>query len=171
MNDKDDKTLAQSYEKMASKARELFSESSEKTLEALETAIEAAREHFVKVGDITQKESAHLKYYLRRDLEQSAKHFHTLSEQAKIKLKSENLQAGFLDLTAQLAHGASDLFSRLAEWAESGSSYHTGQVTAPGVLRCRQCGKEMHFKKTGNIPPCSGCRGTDFVRESCSTSE
>ncbi|MEW8211646.1 MAG: hypothetical protein AB2735_14415 [Candidatus Thiodiazotropha taylori] len=22
----------------------------------------------------------------------------------------------------------------------------------------------MHFKKTGHIPPCSGCKGTDFQR-------
>jgi len=164
MSEHDEHKLAQTYEKMAAKARELFAESSEKTLASLEKAIETAREHFVKVGDITQQESSHLKFYLRRDLEQAAKHFHQLSEQAKDQFKAEKLQVGFRDLTAQLAHNASDMFSRLAEWAEAGSSYHTGQVTAAGALRCRSCNKEIHFKKTGNIPPCPGCRGTDFVR-------
>ncbi|MEW8087367.1 MAG: hypothetical protein AB2823_17535, partial [Candidatus Thiodiazotropha endolucinida] len=28
--------------------------------------------------------------------------------------------------------------------------------------------KEMHFKKTGHIPPCSGCKGTEFKRSSMS---
>ncbi|MES9926605.1 MAG: hypothetical protein ABW158_00685, partial [Candidatus Thiodiazotropha sp. 6PDIVS] len=46
------------------------------------------------------------------------------------------------------------------------SLYHTGEVTGPGTLVCAQCGKEMHFKKTGHIPPCSGCKGTDFQRAS-----
>lgn len=163
MTDTDNK-LVQIYEKMATKARETFNESSEKTLASLERALEGAREHFVTVGEITRKESDQLKFYLRRDLEQSAKHFQQLNAQARKQLNPDNLHAGFLDLTAQLAHNTSDLFNRLAEWAESGSSYHTGQVTAPGVLRCRSCGKEIHFIKTGNIPPCSGCRGTDFVR-------
>lgn len=166
--DPSDNKLAQTYEKMAAKAREIFAESSEKTLASLEKAIEAAREHFVKAGEITQKESSHLKFYLRRDLEQAARHFHELSDTARERLQTEKLQAGFLDLTAQLAHSASDMFSRLAEWAESGAGayYHTGQVTAPGVLRCRQCDKEMRFRKTGNIPPCPGCRGTDFRKVS-----
>lgn len=159
-----DNKLAQIYEKMAAKARETFNESSEKTLASLEKALEGAREHFVKAGEITRKESDQLKAYLRRDLEQAAKHFQQLNAQARKQLNPDNLQAGFLDLTAHLAHKSSDLFSRLAEWAESGSSYHTGQITAPGVLRCRSCSKEIHFKKTGNIPPCPGCRGTDFVR-------
>jgi len=154
----------QSYEKMAAKARELFAASSEKTLASLEKAIEGAREHLVKLGEVTQQESSHLKFYLRRDLEQSAKHFQSMSEQARKKFNAENLQAGFMDLTAQLAHGASEMFLRLADWAESGSSYHTGQVTAPGILKCRNCGKTMNFKKTGNIPPCPGCRSTHFVK-------
>ncbi|TVZ40528.1 zinc ribbon family protein [Alteromonadaceae bacterium 2753L.S.0a.02] len=166
MSDHDETKLAQMYEKIAAKARELFEESSEKTLSSLEKALETARQQFVKAGEITQAESSHLKFYLRRDLEQAAKHFSEFTEQAKIRLQKDKLQAGFMDLTAQLAHGASDLFTRLAEWAESGSSYHTGQVTAPGVLRCIKCDKEMHFKKTGNIPPCPGCRATDFIRVS-----
>ncbi len=165
MSDKQEESkLAQSYENMAAKAREIFAASSEKTLASLEKAIEAARVHFVKVGEVTQQESAHLKTYLRRDLEQAAKQFQNLSDQAKKKLTSENIQVGFMDLTAQLAHGASDLFSRLAEWAETGSSYHTGQVTSPGTLKCKKCEKTMNFKKTGNIPPCPGCRSTDFVK-------
>ncbi|SMF51928.1 Zinc-ribbon containing domain-containing protein [Alteromonadaceae bacterium Bs31] len=166
MSDKEESKLAQTYEDMAAKARELFAASSEKTLASLEKAIESAREHFVKIGEVTQQESAHLKSYLRRDLEQAAKQFHSLSDQAKTKFTSENLQAGFMDFTAQLAHNASDMFSRLAEWAETGSSYHTGQVTAPGTLKCRKCEKTMNFKKTGNIPPCPGCRSTDFIKVS-----
>ena len=156
--------IVDSYEKMAERAHQLFTESSEKTLANLEVAIEKAREGLVKAGEVSQSESQRLKEYLRRDLEQGAKYFDTFKEQASEKLQPGRVRAGLLDLTATLAHSASHLFDRLGEWADSTASFHTGQVTGPGTLMCRQCGKEMNFKKSGNIPPCPSCKKTEFRR-------
>lgn len=156
--------LADSYEKFAERARQIFSDSSEKTLATLEHALEKAREGLVKAGEVSQVESQKLKEYLRRDIEQGAKYFYTIKEQAGEKIQPGRVRAGFLDLTSTLAHSASHLFERLAEWADSTASFHTGQITAPGTLKCRNCGKEMTFKKTGNIPPCPKCKKTDFRR-------
>ncbi len=162
----DEKTqrLVDTYEKIAERARQIFSESSEKTLASLEAAIEKAREGLVKAGEVSQSESHRVKEYLRRDLEQGAKYFDSFKEQAGEKLQPGRVRAGFLDLTSTLAHSASHLFDRLAEWADSTASFQTGQLTAPGTLKCRNCDKEMNFKKTGHIPPCPKCKKTDFRR-------
>ena len=164
MSEAKENKLVDVYEKLSDKTRDLFIISSEKTLGALEKAIESSREHLVKAGEITQQESESLKTYLRRDLEQFASHLAKVSSQAKEKVEPTmaKAEAGFLDLTAHLAHSASDMFEKLGEWADSKATYKTGQITSAGVLRCKSCGKEMNFKKTGNIPPCPGCRSTEF---------
>ena len=135
--------LAEVYETLSTKTREIFNASSEKTAAALERAIEAARENLVKAGEVTQKESEHLKTYLRRDLEQFSAQFGKMNETAKDKLEPTiaKAEAGFLDLTSHLAHSASDLFERLGEWADSKACYRTGQITSPGILRCMNCRK------------------------------
>ncbi|WGO98037.1 zinc ribbon-containing protein [Saccharophagus degradans] len=165
-----DKQEGPAYDRFADKAKEFFAKSSEQSLSSLEKAIESAKEHLIKAGELSQQQAEHFKVFLRRDLEQAAKNVHhwgeVTSEQVKENLKPAKLQAGFLDLTAHLSHSASDLFNKLAEWADTTACYKTGQVTAPGVLRCRQCDKEMHFKKSGNIPPCPGCKTTEFRRVS-----
>ncbi len=156
--------LVDVYEKLSDKTREIFIVSSDKTLSALEKAIETSRENLVKAGEITQQESENLKSYLRRDLEQFASQIAKVSSQAKEKVEPTmaKAEAGFLDLTAHLAHSASDMFEKLGQWADSKATYKTGQITSAGVLRCKECGKEINFKKTGNIPPCPACRNTEF---------
>ena len=53
-----------------------------------------------------------------------------------------------------------------AEQARQASLYRTGEITAPGVLECSECGEELHFEKTGRIPPCPKCSATRFQRKS-----
>jgi isocitrate dehydrogenase len=40
--------------------------------------------------------------------------------------------------------------------------YRSGEITSAGTLTCNACGHEMHFKKTGRIPPCPKCHATEF---------
>ena len=134
----------------------------------MERAIEKSREGLEKAGELTRQEGDKLKSYLRRDLEQAASRIETVGEHAKEQLepKIKKAEEGFLNLTYHLAHGASDVFGRLAEWADSSAAYHTGQITSPGSLQCRHCDKTMNFKKSGNIPPCPSCHKTEFRRVS-----
>jgi hypothetical protein len=103
----------------------------------LESAIKSARESMVKAGELSQHESEQLKEYLRCDLEQGAKYFEHFKEQAKETLQPARMQAGFLDFTSMLAHNTSQLFDRLAEWADNAACYQTGQITSAGTLKCR----------------------------------
>ena len=161
-----DNKLAELYDKLAHTTRVVFEESSDKTLAALEAAIEKSRHGLEKAGELSKQESGRLKDYLRKDLEHAATRMNELKDQTKEKLEPSVKKAedSFLNLTASLAHSASDALGRLAEWADSAAAYHTGQVTSPGTLQCLHCKKEMNFKKTGNIPPCPSCHKTDFKK-------
>ena len=165
-NPQENGKLALLYDKLATKAKEAFSESSEKTVAALEAAIEKSRHHLEQAGELSRQEGQKLKAYLRRDLEQAASRLTQLKSQARDQVEPvlHKAEEGFMHLTHHLAHNASDAFARLADWADSTAVYHTGQITSPGVLRCVACNKEMNFKKTGNIPPCPSCHKTDFVK-------
>jgi len=165
---KNDDRLAELYEKLAQSTRDLFEKSSDKTTSALSSAIEGARAGLEKAGDVSKQESEKLKGYLRKDLEHASTRIDEITGKTKKKVEPavKKAEDGFLNLTSLLAHSASDAFGRLADWADSAAAYHTGQVTSPGSLQCLNCGKEMNFKKTGNIPPCPSCRKTDFKKVS-----
>ena len=159
-----DSRLTELYEKLAQKTKEIYAESSEKTAEALESALEKAKDSLEKAGELSRQEGDKLKLYLRRDIEQASRRIVDAKSQAKDYFEplARSAETGFLNLTYHLATNASAMLGRLAEWADSASAYHTGQVTSPGTLQCRACGKTMTFKKTGNIPPCPSCHKTDF---------
>lgn len=160
----DEKKWVQAYEKFAAQTREFFEESREKTVSSLEHAMERTREQLVKAGELTQEESRQVKAYLRRDLEQTAADFREAGERTRNTASPAAIQAGFLDLTQSIAEGARTLFDRLAEWADTTATYHTGEVAAQGTFRCRGCEHDLHFKETGRIPPCPNCHGTQFRR-------
>ncbi|WP_096087708.1 zinc ribbon-containing protein [Agaribacterium haliotis] len=162
-----DGKLAELYEKLSDKTKEFYAESSEKSLAALETALEKARVGLEKAGELSRQEGQKLKLFVRRDLEQAAAKMKGLGAQTRdqvVEPAINKAEEGFFSLTHHLAHNASEAFARLADWADTSSVYHTGQVTSAGTLRCLSCGKEMQFKKTANIPPCPSCHKTDFER-------
>jgi|AntDeeMinimDraft_4_1070355.scaffolds.fasta_scaffold00094_54 polyhydroxyalkanoate synthesis regulator phasin len=160
----DEKKWVQAYEKFAAQTKEFFEESRDKTVSSLEHAMERAREQLVKAGDLTQEESREIKAYLRRDLEQTAADLRKAGDSARKTASPSAIQAGFLDLTQSIAEGARSMFDRLAEWADTTATYHTGEVAAQGTFRCRNCESELHFSETGRIPPCPKCHGTQYRR-------
>ena len=70
--------------------------------------------------------------------------------------------AGVQSGLARLLTTAADALGEWAEKSEKGLAYKTGEVTSPGTLTCKGCGKELHFKSTVRIPPCPQCHKTEF---------
>ncbi|MFE8072339.1 zinc ribbon-containing protein [Marinobacteraceae bacterium S3BR75-40.1] len=159
-----DKKWNETYERFAEKTRTFFSESREKTVQSLDEALEKARDYFEKAGELTQEESHQFKEYLTRDLEETGKDFTRWSTWVKEHSSASRVSAGFLDLTAQIAEGGQGLLERLSSWANSTGVYHTGEMAAPGILRCRSCEEEIHFHGAGRIPPCPKCHKTEYRR-------
>lgn len=154
--------LVQAYGRMMERVRHGLAE----TGETFERALAQARERAVELGELTREEAERVTAYVRRDLQDMAEY---LEEQGQ-KLDSwfhidlELIEARILELMMSVADRTKLAWAQLAARAERAADYHTGEITGPGVLQCRRCGKRLQFRTAGHIPPCPGCRGTDFIR-------
>jgi rubrerythrin len=52
----------------------------------------------------------------------------------------------------------------IEQQAKNYHPYHSGEITGPGTFMCEECGKEIAFKSTSQIPDCPNCKAKSFVR-------
>ena len=53
---------------------------------------------------------------------------------------------------------------QLAERAQQENIWMSGEISAPGTLKCMKCGHELQFQETTQIPPCPECGKHRFKR-------
>lgn len=134
---------AQAHGELTDTLHDVFDSSAEKTAEFAHVAMEKAREQGGKI-----------KTFVENDF----------SRVAKEKLNPSRLAAGALALMSKLMHMTGLALSKFADKADDALSCKSGEVTSAGRLVCKACGYEMHFKKTGRIPPCPKCHKTEFKK-------
>ena len=142
--------------------REVFEAGQEKSKEAMDKAMETARQQFAAAGEFSAEQGELFKQFLRRDLEQTAEEMRTLQQQAKERLNPSRLGAGALSSMSRLLEAAGSSLQLLSRKTEDALSYKTGEFTSAGTLTCTQCGSTMHLKRTSRIPPCPKCSRTTF---------
>ncbi len=162
--DDEDAALADGYDQLAARFRELFEQSAEKSTEFARAALEKAREQLTSAGAFSEEQGQRLKSFLERDLGRAVEQARSLGQEAKDRLELPRLGAGALSSISALMKVASNAMSSLADMADEALSCHSGEITSAGTLTCTACGKQMHFKKTGRIPPCPSCHGTEFKK-------
>jgi len=158
--------LVEAYDIMLKRVSDAAEKAEKTAIPALKKNIEHARETAIEVGELTRDEAEKIATYLERDMHDAAD---LLSETGKefkdwAKFDLELIENRLLEMFANVADKTRLELDALAEQARRASMYHTGEVTGPGTLICTSCGKELHFHKTGHIPPCAGCRGTEYKR-------
>ncbi|MDN3517319.1 zinc ribbon-containing protein [Aquisalimonas lutea] len=156
------------YEKMLQRVTEALEEAGEEARPRLRQALDWARQKAVELEELTSEEAERISEYLRRDVEDAARFLDRDS-------RDEDLRGWFRMDMQFIGSWLYDRFSMAADrtrlellelnrqWQEAGT-YHTGELTGPGELRCLGCGKAMHFRQAGHIPPCPACRETRFER-------
>ncbi len=151
------------YDKLAARFRELFESGAEKSAEFAQTALEKARQQLTQAGAFSEEQGQKLKSFLERDLVQQASEYaRSIGEEAGDRLNPARLSAGALSSLTSLLEKAGTTLSNLAGAAGKALSFHSGEITSAGTLTCSACGKEIHFKQTGRIPPCPSCHKTEF---------
>ena len=155
------------YNRMLERAREFLDQAGEGLKPKLQEAVEAAIEKTSELGELTREEAEKIGEYLKRDLESAAGYL--ASDEAKelkdwLRMDLDLIEARILDALSLLVDPTE---VELAMWAEQArlAEWHTGEITGPGTLVCVNCGEELHFHKTGHIPPCPKCKGTVFRRK------
>jgi NADH pyrophosphatase NudC (nudix superfamily) len=160
--------LSAAYDKILQEVHEAFENARDSALPGLREYLDDAREKMVELGELTREEAEKVAGYVERDMKDAANYLLETGEQLSAwwRFDMQQIEARMLEMFTGVADQTKLELAKFAQRATKSSLYHTGEITGPGTLICTGCGKEMHFKKTGHIPPCSSCKGTDFQRTS-----
>jgi len=150
---------ADQYDQLAERFKELFEAGAEKTSEFAAMAMEKAREQLTSAGAFSEEQGKHLKAFLERDFSQMA---NAVREEAAEKLNPSRMGAGAMASLSALLDMAGTALSSAAEKTQKTISCRSGEITSAGTLTCIACDHELHFKKTGRVPPCPSCHATEF---------
>lgn len=158
--------LTDAYEKMLGNVHDAMVETRENALPGLRDYLSDVRDKMVEIGELTREEADEIAGYIERDIKDAASYLSETGEQLSEwwRFDVRQVEDRLLEMFINVADQTKLELEKLAERAKEASIYHTGEITGPGTLVCVGCGKEMHFHKTGHIPPCSGCKGTEFRR-------
>lgn len=159
--------MVDAYEAMLQRVHEAADSAEQKTLPWLRETLADARERAVELGELTREESEKVARYVERDLHEAANFIAETGQEFRDWLNFDwrLVQSRMLEMFAGMADQTSQALKGFADQAREASLYHTGEIAAPGVLQCTVCGEELHFEKTGQIPPCPKCNATAFQRK------
>lgn len=167
MNERDPvDRLVNAYEKMLEQVDGMLDTAEKTTLPMLHKNIDTARDKMVEMGELTREEGEKIATYLERDMKDAAHFLTETGEEFRhwFKFDVELIEARVMALFAKVADKTRVEMERFTHQMKEASMYHTGEITGPGTLICTKCGKELHFHKTGHIPPCGKCHATEFQR-------
>ncbi len=146
------------YQKLADRAAEILRDGRK----TLDEALKNAGEEVTAGGEYTREQAEKISAYLRRDLTGVGKKSQQARDAVINAVEPHRVAAGVQSGLAKLLTTAADVLNELAGKSEQVLEFKTGEVTSPGTLTCKDCGKEMHFKSTVKIPPCPSCHKTVF---------
>lgn len=162
-----DEKMVEAYNTMMKRVNEATKQATEKTIPTLERNLEEAQARAIELGELTREEAEKVTAYLKRDIEEAANFLQETGEEFSNWMKfdynliEETFKQAFINVADQTRLQLTELGNAAQRLA---SSYHTGEITGIGTLVCEKCGEELHFKKTGHIPPCPKCHATVFKR-------
>lgn len=156
--------LRRGYETMLHRARAALAEH----LPTVREAVDHAKEKAVELGELTREEAERVREYLRRDVEDAGAYLADTRRELTdwLHLERDLIESQLLDSLSVLADQTRLEYEKLAAQAQRADERHTGEVVAPGTLRCTQCGERLRFSESGHVPPCPKCHGTVFRRAS-----
>jgi len=158
--------LVDAYERMLERVHDATDSAEKKTVPWLREALDDARDKAVELEELTREEADRIARYVERDVQDAAEFLADSGQEFRdwLRFDMELIQDRFLDMFAGMADQTGQALRDIADRAREASTYHTGEITAPGVLECTACGELLHFEKTGHIPPCPKCQHTQFRR-------
>lgn len=142
-------------------------ETMDDALHTLGEALEISTEKAGKTSDLSKEDLDKVSSYVKRDVESAA---HGLTEKSDdqslsewFKFDIELIENFTLDAFLSVADKTRIQLAELEERAKV-HKYQSGEITFPGTFICDNCGKEIAFKTTSEIPVCPACQATTFVR-------
>lgn len=158
--------LIAAYDRMMTRVHDFLDTAESKALPTLKQRIELARQRAVELREITSDEADKIAAYVERDLHDAAEYLQRSGQEFStwLQFDLQQVEKRMFELFATVADRTRVELDKLAAQARSAQQYHTGEITGIGTLYCVDCNTQMHFRKTGRIPPCPKCHHTTFKR-------
>ena len=159
--------LVEAYEAMLKRVHEAAETGESKTVPWLRQTLANARDRAVELEELTREEAERVSRYVERDLHDAAQFVAETGQEFRdwVSFDWRLMQSRMLEMFAGMADQTGEALRGFADQAREASLYHTGEITAPGMLECTVCGEILHFEKTGHIPPCPKCQATTYRRK------
>ena len=165
MGNQNDKFI-NAYEQMLERAKVFLTSAGHEIAPKVDSAVEAAKEKAAELGELTQEEAEKTAEYLKRDLHDAAEFLADEDNELRqwLRFDIELVEDRIIDALSLLVDHTKVDLADFAEQAQRFGEWHTGEITGPGTLVCKECGEVLHFHKTGHIPPCPKCHGSAYRR-------
>ena len=164
LDDATDK-LVHGYNTMMDKLSEWTEKADETAGPMIINGVKEAEEFLTDLQKWSKEEVDLISRYVKRDLHDTAVKMEKENKSFRdwLEFDLKQVEEKVLSVFANMADQTRLELDHLKEMA---NEWHTGEVTSIGTLACKKCGKEMHFRKAGRIPPCPSCSHTEFKRVS-----
>ena len=158
--------LVQAYHRMMDRVQASIDEAEEHAIPTLEQNLERAKERAIELGELTREEAERVAAYLKRDMDDAAHYLEESGNEfsAWLKFDIAQVERRLFEKMLTVADRTRIEMAEFEARMHEAQTYHTGEITGPGVLRCESCGEELHFSAPGHIPPCPKCHETTYVR-------
>jgi len=168
MTDQDpDNRLVQAYNDMMHTIKDAFEEADQDTSDSsLQHALRKARENIVELGDITADEAEQISDFIKRDINDAAEYLMETSAEFSdwLLLDIEVVERKIVDLFLSVADTTRIELEQFQQRNREAAGYFAGEITGPGTLECKDCGKHTAYTTTGVIEACDECGCTEFKR-------
>ena len=166
-NDTLKEKLIHAYDNMMENLHALM-EQAEQGTENMQDMLKEARDQVAETDNVTREEAEKISQFLKRDLHNASEYMDDNRRDLSdwLHMDMELIEWNIMDLFLQVADKTKLDLLLLEENSKHVNEYHTGEITGPGLLVCNSCDEELHFKKTGHIPPCPKCHASQFTRKS-----
>lgn len=160
--------LETAYERMRERTQQFLDENTQELLPSLLDALTSAKEQAIHLGELSKDEAELISAYLRRDLHDAGEYIKQQRGELGdwLRFDVDLIEKNIWNSLSLLVDKTTIELEALKERADRLGEWHTGEITGPGTLVCSACGEEIHFHKTGHIPPCPKCHATVYKRAS-----
>lgn len=125
-----------------------------------------SRDWLVETGEASEEEARRVSGFLKRDLKEALTYL-SRSGQGLSQWLGIDWQGAELELLHELEQLADKTQLEWLEWQDDWAhegSYKTGELVLGGTLECCQCGNLIKLPKLTEVPACSQCQATEFIR-------
>lgn len=170
MSDDNKQHHSSAYDTMLKRVEEVVNTLDESVRPRVLYAIDQAKEKAVELGELTAEEAERIGDYLIRDMHDAADFIEKNEGEFAdwLHLEMDLIEGTLLDSFPNLVDETRMALERFRQEAEIYGEWRTGEVTYPGKFECLGCGHELTLYKTGHLPPCAQCQGTQFKRKQSS---